>query len=373
MVDTSAEKVRVGVVGLEFGAEFIPIYQRHPQAEVTAICQRSREALERCGERFGVPRERQFTSYEQMLRSAELDAVHLNTPIPDHAEKSIAALEAGKHCACAVPMATTVEACAAVVRAQRRSGKRYMMMETTCYSRELLYLQELIASGELGRLQFLRAFHQQDMAGWPAYWEGLPPMHYATHCVAPMLMLAGAPARRVSCIGSGRIADALAIRHGSSFAVESAHLQLLGSEVGCEMTRSLFETAREYIEGFDVYGSLSSFEWARAQGRGPVRFVGASVVDLDVPDYAARLPQAIRAYTKSSIYDGPEGHDPINGHGGSHPHLVHEFVQAIIDDRPPAVDAVTAANWTCAGLLAHESALRGGDWIDLPSFTLETV
>lgn len=369
----SHSPVRVGLVGLGFGAEFIPIYQRHPHAEVAAICQRDPVVLQRCGDRFGIPAERRFTSYAAMLAAPGIDAIHINTPIPDHASHSIAALEAGKHVACTVPMATTVEACAAVARAQRKSGKQYMMMETTCYTREFFYVRDLIQSGRLGRIQFLRAAHQQEMAGWPGYWEGLPPMHYATHCVGPMLGLAGRPARRVSCIGSGRIADALAIRYGSPFAVESAHLQLAGSEIGCEMTRSLFETAREYVESFDIYGSLRSFEWAQLEGEAkPVLFTGEHAERITVPDRADLLPDSIRPYTSCSVYDGADSHLSFkqgNGHGGSHPHLAHEFISAIVEGRAPAIDAVTAANWTCAGILAHESAMRGGEWIDLPAFT----
>ena len=365
-------KVRIGLIGLGFGAEFIPIYQRHPHAEVAAICQRDPVVLQRCGDRFAVPEDRRFTSYDAMLAAPGIDAIHINTPIPLHAEHSIAALQAGKHCACTVPMATSVEACAAIVRAQRASGRTYMMMETTVYSREFLFIQDLHRRGELGRLQFLRAAHQQEMAGWPGYWEGLPPMHYATHCVGPMLALAGRPAARVSCIGSGRIADALAIRHGSPFAVESAHLVLAGSEVGCEMTRSLFETAREYVESFDVYGSKRSFEWAQVENGQPVLFTGEQAEHLAIPDAAERLPEAIRPYTRISVYDGPDSHLSFkqgSGHGGSHPHLAHEFVMAIVEGRAPAIDAVTSANWTCAGILAHESALRAGAWIDLPAFT----
>lgn len=372
MADSS--RIRIGLVGLGFGAEFIPIYQRHPHAEVGAICQRDPAVLKRCGDRFGIPERRRFTRYEEMLRLSDLDAIHINTPIPLHAEHSIAALDAGKHCACTVPMATSVEACAAIVRAQRRSGKQYMMMETTCYAREFFYVRELLKSGHLGRLQFLRAAHQQEMAGWPGYWEGLPPMHYATHCVGPMLGLAGRPAARVSCLGSGRIADALAIKYGSPFAVETAHLVLADSDIACEMTRSLFETAREYVESFDAYGSLRSFEWAQVEHRSkPVLFTGEQAEYVDIPDRADLLPEPIRPYTAQSVYEGPDSHLSFkqgNGHGGSHPHLAHEFVMALVEHRPPAIDAVTAANWTCAGILAHESALRGGAWIDLPAFTL---
>ncbi len=373
MPASTSETVRVGLLGLGFGAEFIPIYQRHPQAEVAAICQRDPAVLKRCGDRFNIPEARRYTDYGEMLKAPGLDAIHINTPIPSHAEHSLAALMAGKHVACTVPMATSVEACRAIVRAQQVSGKKYMMMETTCYSREFFYIKNLLTSGKLGRIQFMRAAHQQDMAGWPGYWEGLPPMHYATHCVGPMLALSARLALRVSCIGSGKIADSLAIKYGSPFAVESSHLQLADSDIGCEMTRSLFATAREYVESFDVYGSSRSFEWTQLEHRSkPVLFTGETAEYVDIPDFAELLPEAIRPYTTSSVYDGADSHLSFkqgNGHGGSHPHLAHEFISAIVEDRPPAIDAVTSANWTCAGILSHESAMRGGDWIDLPAFT----
>ena len=48
--------------------------------------------------------------------------------------------------------------------------------------------------------------------------------------------------------------------------------------------------------------------------------------------------------------------------------LGDEFVRSIIERRPPAIDAVTAANWTAAGICAHQSAMAGGDGIDIPRF-----
>ena len=56
------------------------------------------------------------------------------------------------------------------------------------------------------------------------------------------------------------------------------------------------------------------------------------------------------------------------GHGGSHPHLVQEFVAAIVEGRESAVDAALAANYTCAGICAHESAMKGGVRISIPTF-----
>lgn len=167
------DPVRIGIVGLGFGAEFIPIFQRHPDAEMFAICQRNEESLNQIGDAFGI--ERRYSDYADMLADPDIDAIHINTPIPNHAEQALAALRAGKHVACTVPMATTIEECKQIVSATRESGKNYMMMETVVFSREFLYVQDLVRSGELGRIQFLRGAHQQEMAGWPGYWEGLPP------------------------------------------------------------------------------------------------------------------------------------------------------------------------------------------------------
>ena len=219
----SSKKVRVAIVGLGFGAEFIPIYQRHPNAEINAICRRNEKELNACGDRFGI--KTRYTDFAKLLADPNIDAVHINSPIPDHAAQSLAALKAGKHVACTVPMATSVAECQQLVEAQRKSGKTYMMMETVVYSREYLFVKEMYDKGELGRLQFLRGSHQQDMDGWPDYWPGLPPMYYATHCVGPCLALIGKHAESVVCHGSGRIRDELIKRYNSPFALEHRDIQ----------------------------------------------------------------------------------------------------------------------------------------------------
>src|SRR5213075_3193468 len=139
------KKINIAIVGLGFGAEFIPIYQRHPQATMHAICQRSKDKLNAIGDAFGV--EKRYTEYSELLKDPEVDAVHINSPIPDHAWMSIEGLEAGKHVACTVPMGTSIDECRQIVAAQRASGKVYMMMETVVYSREYLFVKELYDKG----------------------------------------------------------------------------------------------------------------------------------------------------------------------------------------------------------------------------------
>ena len=121
-------KVNVAIVGLGFGAEFIPIYQRHPNANMYGICQRTKSKLDQVGDAFGIGK--RYTEFADVLKDPEVDFVHINSPIPDHAWMSIKALQAGKHVACTVPMGTSIDECRQIVESQKKSGKTYMMMET---------------------------------------------------------------------------------------------------------------------------------------------------------------------------------------------------------------------------------------------------
>ncbi|GAB5554196.1 MAG: Gfo/Idh/MocA family oxidoreductase [Saprospiraceae bacterium] len=374
----SDQKYNIAIVGLGFGAEFIPIYQRHPNANMYAICQRTQSSLDEIGNQYGI--DKRYTSYENLLKDPNIDVVHINTPIPNHGQQSIAALKAGKHVACTVPMATTIEECEEIVRLTQTTGLTYMMMETVVYAREFLYMKELYENGALGKVQFLKASHQQDMDGWPNYWPGLPPMYYATHCVGPVLGLTRAEAEYVSCFGSGTIREDLHQHYNAPFAVETTHIKFKDSDLSAHIYRSLFDVARQYRESFEVYGSKKSVEWPLIEGEPLVVHTAKRPEPeipelLSCPDYAHLLPKEIQAFTTGGVYD-EETNQHLSftqgaGHGGSHPHLVHAFLDALIKDKSPYPNAVQSANITCVGILAHKSAMAGGEIIKLPSFTLQ--
>lgn len=371
------KKVKVAVVGLGFGAEFIPIYQKHPHAECVAVCQRTPEKLAEVARKFGV--EKQYTSFEALLEDPEIDAVHINSPIMDHGWMTIKALKAGKHAACTVPMSVEKDECVEIAKLRDAKKLVYMMMETAVFTREFFYVLDLVKNGEIGKIQFLRGSHQQNMSlpGWPEYWYGFPPMHYATHAVSPLLCLAQAECESVVCQGSGRIRDEYVKPYNSPFAIETALLKLKDSDLACEITRSLFDTIRQYRESFDVYGSKLSFEWEQCFRDGMVVYSGFEDLErVHVPDYGHRLPKEIAEFTGGGVYDDKDNaHTSFiqgAGHGGSHPHLAHEFVSAILEERDSLVDATRAANWTLAGICAHESAMAGGKRIDLPKIETAT-
>lgn len=375
-----SDKIGVVICGLQFGGAFVPIYRDHPDVKFIGLYDPDREHMLKTAEYFGI--HRLYDSFEAVLDDPEVDAVHILSPIPAHEEQSVRTLRSGKHCACTVPMSMTLEGIREIVQAQRESGRNYMLMETTLYTRQYLNAARMKQSGELGRIQLLRGCHYQDMENWPEYWRGLPPMYYATHAICPIAALAGSRIEKVVCFGSGTMRPELRCRYGNPFPAESALMKFENGLTG-EVTRTLFETARAYLEGFYVYGSKASLEWGfRDEDDLTMTRLDASdhrgfatpIAPVTSPAVYENLPESIRRYTLADgAYDATQPEKSLTsgaagGHHGSHPHLVHEFVRSIIEHRQPAISMDFACNISAAGILAHASALSGGKEIEIPVF-----
>ena len=202
--------------------------------------------------------------------------------------------------------------------------------------------------------------------------------HKPTHVVSPCLGLMDKRAEYVSCFGSGTVRKDIAKRSGNKFAVESCHIKIKDSDVVAHIWRFLYDTARQYRESFDVYGTKKSFEWTLVEHEPHVIHTAKKPEPeipekVTIPDFAHLLPEPIRKFTQPAEIHDAEHLSFIQGggHGGSHPHLVNEFVTALVKRRQPWPNATTSANWTCVGLCAHQSAEKGGKIVKLPAFTLE--
>lgn len=367
------KKINVAVIGMNFGKEFVKLYQAHPNVGKVAICQRNPETLRQTGRELGVEEDMQFTDFDEVCASQDIDAIHIITPILDHYKQSLASLNAGKHTACTVPMATSIEELQSLCDAQKESGKVYMMMETAVYTREYLYVKKLVESGQLGRIQFVRGSHMQDMGleGWPEYWLGFPPFWYGTHAISPLLLINNTLAEYVVGHGSGHISDDLAKRYGSPFACETLTLKLKDTDIVAEATRALYETVRQYRESFDVYGTKMSYEWDQIADEGSALFDGGeNARRIVAPDTDELLIDELKSFTKREVILNKDNVSFIqgSGHGGSHPHLVQEFIGSIIEEREPLLNAKVSANITAVGICGHESCLRDGEKITLPQF-----
>ncbi len=376
------KKIKVALIGLGFGGAFAEIYKEHPDVSEIVIFDPNKKLEREFSDALGL--KAPYNTFDEILSDDTVDAVHLVSPIPCHEEQTVKVLNAGKHCACTVPMATSLEGLRKIVEAKRKSGKNFMMMETSLYTYQFFYVKKMLEAGELGRIQFLRGSHYQDMEKWPEYWKGLPPMFYGTHAIAPMTVLAGARASKVNCFGSGTMREELVRQYGNPYPIETAVFQFDNGLKG-EVTRSLFETARVYKEGMAVLGSKKSFEWGFEDNSDPyitsleensdpdVRGLPTPYEVIKTPNYYDDLPQSLRRFTVGDNYDATNPQESLKvgagaGHHGSHPHLVNEFVRSIVEERKPWIDEILGAQITACGICAHESAMRDGETVYIPRF-----
>lgn len=360
-----AKTVDLAVVGLNFGAAFVPIYRRHPLVGRVAIVDLNETLLQDIGDRHDIVD--RFSTLDELLASDGWDAVHVATPVTTHGELALKVLRSGRHCASAVPMALAVDQLHEIIEASDTAQRGYMMMETSVYAREFFYVQDLVTTGALGELTYFTGSHIQNHDGYPAYWMGFPPMAYATHALSPALRLSGSTVVTVTCRGTGSLDVGQQGTFDNRYPVELGLFELSQQELTASITMSWFQTARPYQEGFSVYGTRASVEWPQLEGDPLTKFTIADVVAgrrgrrsdierIEPPVRTDGLPREIADFASSA------------SHGGSHPHLVHEFVTSIIDSRASSIDARTAAEWTAPGLCAHQSAMRGGQPVSLPTF-----
>jgi hypothetical protein len=214
----------------------------------------------------------------------------------------------------------------------------------------------------------MRGVHYQNMEGWPDYWRGLPPMLYCYHGLGPLLHLTGCRVVGVQCRGSGTLPQDER-QYGSPYTTESALFELQGSDVICEMTASFHQLVRGFLsDRFYVYGNRMGFESAQVAGEDPVLFQAetghlpagqrsrkVSTRRVTLPPLADLVSSAISDLVRASRL--PRGIP-----------LAHAFVRSIVERRLPALDVTTAANWTAAGVCAHQSAMQDGTRVDVPQF-----
>ena len=149
-------KLTVAIVGMGFGSCFLPIYLKHPDVEHVIMVDTNPDQLKALADMYLLDESYYTTDFEAVLQNPDVDAVHLVIPPALHAPMSVQVLNAGKHCACTIPMGMSMKELEDVIKARKASGKHYMFMETSVYTREYLYVKELYESGAMGKLQYMR-------------------------------------------------------------------------------------------------------------------------------------------------------------------------------------------------------------------------
>lgn len=346
----SDRKLRVGIAGYgvcKFGAAFG--FQDHPNVEVAAVTDLIPERRDELAKVCRCPVT--YPSLEEMVKDPKLDAVFIATDAPSHARHCIEAMKHGKHAATAVPATFgSVEEGEAVLDTVKSTGLKYMMFETTAYRDECHAMRALYAAGALGDILYTEGeyYHYMDtpIDSYKGWRIGLPPQWYPTHSNGFYSCIAGGQFTAVSCVGTkSAIKDFLPEnnRYQNPFGTEIALFKT--SDGGTARMAVSWDTPGHHGEMGRVRGSKGAVSGVVYDGTADV-----SKIDIKKP----------------ALPPGMDG----GGHGGSHGNLCNEFVTAILQDRKPLVDAALALNMTVAGIIAHQSALKDGEWMNIPQYSL---
>ena len=150
----SDRKVRVGVIGLGMGRWHIEQYKKHPQADVTALCDVDEKRLADAATKFEVPHT--FTDPRKLIKSGLVDVVSIATPNTLHAPLTIDALKAGLHVLCEKPMAMNAAQAQKMVDAAKAAKRKLAINYSHRLTPNVQAMGRYIAAGDIGKAYFAR-------------------------------------------------------------------------------------------------------------------------------------------------------------------------------------------------------------------------
>ncbi|MEK7397823.1 MAG: Gfo/Idh/MocA family oxidoreductase [Candidatus Poribacteria bacterium] len=386
--------ISLGLVGLgSFGSSFAGLFKNHPLVDRIGLCDREPERVARFAndpsfsDKFK-PSDT-YGSLDEILK-ADFDALVIITQPWLHAEQAVQAMKAGKHVYSAVPIVSLPDGdeildwCNQIIETCKATGMFYMLGETTYYRPQTMYCRRKSNEGAFGEFVFSEGEYFHDIehglrevsrhrlaskAGqeWveksKQYKErGIlsGPMHYPTHSVSGPMSAMKAHATKVCAYGWNSQNDDESFELSSTN--ETALFQMSnGSSMRICEYRRVGQPCREM---FNILGTKGCFYGAEGNWGENKWFNLWEKTVLSVEEMRDPLPDDVyKAYQM-----GGKVTDVYGGHGGSHAYLANEFVDAVANKRQPAINAWEAVRYMSAGVMAHKSALKDGELLDVPDW-----
>jgi len=362
----SDRKVPVGLVGYglcKFSAQFE--FQNHPNVEVVAV---SDLIPDRCA---ALSKEvkcgKTYPSLEEMVKDDRIEAIFCATDAPSHARHCMLVLNHGKHVCTAVPaFYGNIEDAAKLLECVKKNkGLVYAMFETSVFHDDLYAMEKLYAANVFGRIVYSEGeYCHPHSLGTPSLdsykdWrKNGTPMWYPTHATAYYISVTHGSFTEVTCQGTAPFDKKYRRPNGIG--------NVFNSEVGLFRTREgglsrmiICGSQGEYLEAGRLRGEYAGYSWHNGRADG---FTGDETG-------RQRLQDALKKGLQLKKYALPQGVS-AGGHGGSHGYLGDDFIDAILRGRKPAVGVIDALNMTVPGYYAHLSAIKDGESLKIPQYSL---
>ncbi len=371
--ESAPKKVKIGVVGGNFGSSFY--WHEHPDCVVAAVSDLRPERRANLMKTYGC--DKPYDSLADLVKDKDLDAVAIFTDAPLHVPHAVEALKHGKHVISAVPACFSVEEADLLYNTVKETGLTYMMAETTYFQQPTISARKFQEEGKFGEIFYCEAEYQHPgleslyFEGGKRTWRhGLAPMHYPTHCTAFLISVTGERLTEVVCHGWGNDDPILKDNayknpfwNGSAmFKTTLGHgfrvnVWWAGAHRGCERAQWIGTKMSFYCPHPNGLPAIIVRSVEGQKEKDDAGFV------RDLPDYERyRQPN----WWQTDMLPEPLRHD--SGHYGSHTFLTHEFIDALTHNRKPKVNVCEALSYTVPGIVAHQSALNGGELKKVPQF-----
>ena len=357
------KKICIGVVGGGFGSTFF--WHLHPNSIVSAVADHRPERRKTLSQNYKC--DTIYAEFDQLVKDKNIDAVAVFTGAPDHVKHSCLAMANGKHVICAVPACMSLDEAQQLIDCKKKTGLHYMMAETSYFARHTIAARDLYREGRFGDLFYSEVEYNHPITdedrrtmwfypdGRKMWRHGFPPMHYPTHATGHLVGITkerlvqvaahGFSTPKIEGYGKG------ANRYDNPF---NGAVGMFKTNLGHACRVSLIWTGTREGDRASLFGTDMSFYYPNdSQGQRLIATGPKAPEWKDIPDVSSRLPEALRI---------------PSAHGGSHVFLTHEFVTAVLEDREPAINVYEALAMTVPGIIGHQSALKDGETMKIPSF-----
>ncbi|ASK62572.1 oxidoreductase [Virgibacillus phasianinus] len=153
------EKVHVAIIGCGgiANGKHLPSLKKVEQVELVAFCDTDVQKAQAAKDAYGTADAMVYQDYQELLKDASIDVVHVCTPNISHAEISIAAMKEDKHVMCEKPMAKSSEEAKQMVAAAEETGKKLTIGYQNRFRQDSQYLRKVCQRGDLGDVYFAKA------------------------------------------------------------------------------------------------------------------------------------------------------------------------------------------------------------------------
>ncbi|MHC4113052.1 MAG: Gfo/Idh/MocA family protein [Planctomycetota bacterium] len=372
-VNTAPRKVRIGVVGGGFGCSFQ--WHEHPDCIVQAVSDLREDRCKRLMKVYSC--RKAYNSLEELVLAKDIDAVAIFTDGPLHVQHTVEAMKNGKHVISAVPAAwATIEQADLLHDTVKKYGLTYMMAETSHYQQSTISARKFYRQGKFGALYYSEAEYQHDgleglyfFNGKRTWRHGMAPMYYPTHSTSQLISVTGERLTEAVCHGWGDDDPILKDNaYANPFWNESAMFRT--NRGNAFRVNVWWKGAHRGCERAQWIGDKMSFFAPHPNGLGPVIVRSDEQMEKDDAGFLRKAPR-FEQYKQPHWWQTDMLPEPLrhnSGHEGSHTFLTHEFVDALVHNRRPAIDVYESLAYTVPGIIAHKSALKKGEHLKVPQY-----